>query len=65
MGRDHAAGFPGARQYRAVLTERLRLAREHSATLAMAKGRALASGRILLRAGFADYGEERCFWLSI
>jgi hypothetical protein len=55
----------GHGSYRAVLTERLRLAREHGATLAMAKGRALASGRILLRAGFADYGEERCFWLSI
>ncbi len=53
----------GHGSYRAVLTERLRLAREHGATLAMAKGRALASGPILLRAGFTDYGEERCFWL--
>jgi len=51
--------------YRAVLTERLRLAREHGATLAMAKGRALASGPILLRAGFTDYGEEQCFWLPV
>ncbi len=55
----------GHGSYRAVLTERLRLAREHGATLAMAKGRALASGPILLRAGFADYGEERCFWLPV
>jgi hypothetical protein len=55
----------GHGSYRAVLTERLRLAHEHGAGLAMAKGRALASGRILLRAGFAHYGEERCFWLSI
>jgi len=55
----------GLGSYRAVLGERLRLAREHGATLAMAKGRALPSGPILLRAGFADYGEERCFWLSI
>jgi len=51
--------------YRAVLTERLRLAREHGATLAMAKGRFLASAPILLRSGFADYGEERCFWLPV
>ena len=55
----------GHGSYRAVLAERLRLAREHGATLVMAKGRALASGPILLRAGFTDYGEERCFWLSI
>ena len=34
-------------------------------TLAMAKGRALASGPILLRAGFTDYGEERCYWLPV
>jgi hypothetical protein len=55
----------GHGSYRAVLTERLRLAREHGATLAMAKGRTLASGPILLRAGFADYGEEQCFWLPV
>ena len=55
----------GHGSYRAVLTERLRLAREHGATLVMAKGRALASGPILLRAGFTDYGEERCFWLPV
>jgi len=55
----------GHGSYRAVLAERLRLAREHGATLVMAKGRALASGPILLRAGFTDYGEERCYWLSI
>lgn len=55
----------GQGSYRAVLTERLRLAREHGATLAMAKGRALASGPILLRAGFTDYGQEQCFWLPV
>ena len=51
--------------YRAVLAERLRLAREHGAALALVKGRVDTSGPILLRAGFADYGEERCYWLSI
>ena len=55
----------GHGSYRAVLAERLRLAREHGATLAMAKGRTLPSGPILLRAGFTDYGEERCFWLPV
>jgi hypothetical protein len=55
----------GHGSYRAVLAERLRLAREHGATLAMAKGRTLASGPILLRAGFTDYGEERCYWLPV
>jgi GNAT superfamily N-acetyltransferase len=51
--------------YRAVLAERLRLAREHGATLALVKGRVLSSGPILLRAGFTDYGQEHCYWLPI
>jgi len=51
--------------YRAVLAERLRLARAHGAALALVKGRVETSGPILLRAGFADYGEERCYWLPI
>jgi hypothetical protein len=55
----------GHGSYRAVLAERLRLARDHGATLAMVKGRVLASGPILLRAGFADFGQEQCFWLPI
>jgi GNAT superfamily N-acetyltransferase len=55
----------GRGSYRAVLAERLRLAREHGATLALVKGRVLTSAPILLRAGFADYGEERCYWLPI
>jgi hypothetical protein len=55
----------GRGSYRAVPAERLRLAREHGATLALVKGRVLTSGPILLRAGFADYGEERCYWLPV
>jgi hypothetical protein len=55
----------GHGSYRAVLAERLRLAREHGATLAMAKGRNLGSASILLRAGFTDYGEQRCYWLPV
>jgi hypothetical protein len=51
--------------YRAVLAERLRLAREHGAALALVKGRVETSGPILLRAGFADYEQERCYWLPI
>ena len=51
--------------YRAVLAERLRLAREHGAALALVKGRIETSGPILLRAGFADYGQEHCYWLPI
>ena len=49
--------------YRAVLAERLRLARDYGAELALVKGRVETSGPILLRAGFTDYGEERCYWL--
>jgi GNAT superfamily N-acetyltransferase len=55
----------GRGAYRAVLAERLRLARDHGATLALAKGRSLTSAPILLRAGFADYGQERCYWLPL
>ena len=51
--------------YRAVLAERLRLARDHGATLALVKGRVATSRPILVRAGFADYDEERCYWLSL
>jgi MFS family permease len=51
--------------YRAVLAERLRLAREHGATLALVKGRVLTSAPTLLRAGFVDYGQERCYWLPV
>lgn len=51
--------------YRAVLAERLRLARDHGATLALVKGRPATSGPILTRAGFADCDTERCFWLAI
>jgi GNAT superfamily N-acetyltransferase len=51
--------------YRAVLAERLRLARDHGATLALVKGRVETSEPILLRAGFTDYGEERCYWLPV
>jgi Acetyltransferase (GNAT) family len=63
-----AVTLPAARgrgSYRTVLAERLRLAGEHGATLALVKGRVLTSAPILLRAGFADYGEERCYWLPI
>jgi GNAT superfamily N-acetyltransferase len=63
-----AVTLPGFRRrgcYRAVLAERLRLAREHGAELALVKGRVETSGPILLRAGFAEYGEERCYWLSL
>jgi len=51
--------------YRAVLAERIRLARAHGATLALVKGRAETSGPILLRSGFVAYSEERCYWLPV
>lgn len=50
--------------YRAVLAERLRLARDHGATLALVKGSTQTSGPILLRAGFTDFGEERLYRLQ-
>jgi hypothetical protein len=51
--------------YRAVLAERLRLARQHGAELALVKGRATTSAPILLRSGFTDYGQDRCYWLPV
>ena len=63
--RSRCRASRGRGSYRAVLAERLRLARDHGATLALVKGRVLTSGPILLRAGFADYGEERCYWLPV
>jgi Acetyltransferase (GNAT) family len=49
--------------YRAVLRERLRLARDSGATLALVKGRVETSAPILKRIGFTSYGEERCYKL--
>ena len=49
--------------YRAVLSERLRLASQSGARLALVKGRVETSAPILRRAGFDDYGEERRYRL--
>jgi len=51
--------------YRAVLAERLRLASQNGATLALVKGRVETSAPILKRAGFVDYGEERRYRLRV
>jgi hypothetical protein len=59
--------LPGARRrgaYRAVLAERLRLAREHGASLALVKARPDTSAPILLRAGFTEYGQQRRYRLA-
>jgi hypothetical protein len=55
----------GRGAYRAVLAERLHLASRHGADLALVKGRVTTSAPILLRSGFANYGEDRCYWLPI
>jgi len=55
----------GRGAYRAVLAERLRLAGDLGATLALVKGRAETSGPILHRAGFTVYGEERRYRLPL
>jgi hypothetical protein len=41
------------------------VARERDATLALVKGRVETSAPILRRAGFALYGEERCYRLDL
>ncbi len=55
----------GRGAYRAVLGERLRYAVAHGCTLALVKGRVETSGPILRRAGFAAYGQERSYRLSL
>ena len=51
--------------YRAVLAERLRLAREHGARLALVKARPDTSAPILLRAGFTEFGQQRRYRLAV
>ena len=51
--------------YRALLGARLSYAGEHGATMALVKGRTDTSGPILLRAGFAVYGEEPIYHLPL
>jgi hypothetical protein len=50
------AGRGGERRHRRALAR-------YGDTLV--KGRVETSGPILLRAGFAVYSEERCFWLPV
>jgi GNAT superfamily N-acetyltransferase len=60
--------LPGARgrgAYRALLAARLAFAVEQGATLALVKGRVATSAPILRRAGFAGYGQERCYETSV
>ncbi|MFE6970243.1 hypothetical protein [Isoptericola sp. NPDC057653] len=55
----------GRGAYRAVLVERLRIAYAAGATLALVKGRVSTSARILRKAGFERYGEERYYRLTL
>ncbi len=63
-----AVTLPGFRSrgcYRAVLSSRLRQARDFGATIAVTRGRPLTSGRILMKAGFTVHDLENCYRLSI
>ena len=51
--------------YQAVLSSRLRQARDFGATIAVTRGRPLTSGRILMKAGFTVHNLEKCYRLSI
>jgi GNAT superfamily N-acetyltransferase len=55
----------GRGAYRAVLRERLRIARERGATLALVKGRVDTSGPILSRAGFTAFDQERAYLVAV
>ncbi|GAB3249796.1 GNAT family N-acetyltransferase [Nocardioides dilutus] len=55
----------GTGVYRAVLDHRLRVGRDRGCRLALVKGRVETSAPVLRRAGFAAYGEERAYRLSI
>jgi GNAT superfamily N-acetyltransferase len=55
----------GRGAYRAVLTERLRLARAAGATLALTFGRVATASPILTTLGFRRYGDERFVLLNL
>lgn len=51
--------------YRAILGARLDYGAAHGATMALVKGRVETSGPILRRAGFATYGQEMIYRVSL
>ena len=51
--------------YQAVLSSRLRQARNLGATIALTRGRPMTSGRILVKAGFTVHGQENCYRLRM
>ena len=51
--------------YRALLAARLSYAVDHGATMALVKGRIDTSGPILLRAGFAGFGQEPIYGVPL
>ncbi len=53
--------FRGRGGYRAVLAERLRVARERGATMGLVKGRVETSAPILRRLGFDVFDDERAY----
>lgn len=55
----------GSGAYRAVLAERLRIARGAGATLGLTHGRIFTSSPILRRIGFTRYGEQRQLVLDL
>ena len=55
----------GRGAYRAMLAARLRYGVEHGCTLGLVKGRVETSGPILRRAGFAEFGQERAYRLTL
>jgi len=55
----------GGGVYRALLAARLSYAVGHGATMALVKARTDTSGPILLRAGFAAYGQEPIFHVPL
>lgn len=55
----------GRGAYRAVLSERLRIAAQWGAMTALVKGRVSTSAPIIARAGFEHYGDERAYRLIV
>ncbi|CAM3238679.1 GNAT family N-acetyltransferase [Stackebrandtia soli] len=57
--------YRGRGVYRALLAARMEYAAEQGATMALTQGRISTSSPILQRAGFASYGQERCYRLPL
>jgi hypothetical protein len=59
------SGFRNRGFYQAVLNERLRIARDFGATVALTRGRSNTSGPLLIKSGFTVHANDNCYRMKI